>query len=42
MKTGASPSLNPVQAFEQFLKASSFERHPRESYEEDVAPLFVE
>jgi integrase len=42
MKTHTSPSLTLVQAFEQFLEVSSFARRTRESYTEDLAPLFAE
>ena len=43
MKTHASsPSLTLSQAFEQFLENSSFARRTRESYAEDLAPLFAE
>jgi site-specific recombinase XerD len=42
MKTHASPSLTLEQAFEQFLEVSSFARRTRESYTEDLAPLFTE
>lgn len=34
--------LTLVYAFEQFLEASSFARRTRESYAEDLAPLFTE
>src|SRR2546430_10319457 len=36
------PSLTLAQAFEQFLEVSSFARRTRESYAEDLAPLFAE
>ncbi len=43
MKTHASsPSLTLSHAFEQFLENSSFARRTRESYAEDLAPLFAE
>src|SRR5213082_1006268 len=42
MKTHASPSLTLAQAFGQFLEVSSFARRTRESYAEDLAPLFAE
>src|SRR5713226_1020884 len=42
MKTHASPSLTLTGAFEQFLENSSFARRTRESYAEDLAPLFAE
>ncbi len=43
MKTPASfHPLTLVHAFEQFLEASSFARRTRESYTEDLAPLFAE
>ena len=42
MKTRTSPSLTLAQAFEQFLEVSSFARRTRESYAEDLAPLFAE
>ena len=41
MKTHASPSLILAHAFEQFLEVSSFARRTRESYAEDLAPLFA-
>jgi site-specific recombinase XerD len=34
--------LTLMHAFEQFLEASSFARRTRESYAEDLAPLFTE
>ncbi len=43
MKTPASfRSLTLAHAFEQFLESSSFARRTRESYAEDLAPLFAE
>jgi len=43
MKTSSSsPSLTLARAFEQFLQVSSFARRTRESYTEDLAPLFAE
>ena len=43
MKTRTSfDSLTLASAFEQFLEASSFARRTRESYTEDLAPLFAE
>jgi integrase/recombinase XerC/integrase/recombinase XerD len=39
------PSFHPLtlaHAFEQFLEASSFARHIRESYTEDLVPLLAE
>ena len=43
MKTCSSfPSLTLAQAFEQFLETSLFARRTRESYAEDLAPLFAE
>ncbi len=42
MKTHTSPSLTLAQAFEQFLEVSSFAWRTRESYAEDLAPLFAE
>jgi len=43
MKTCSSfPSLTLAQAFEQFLETSLFARRTRESYAEDLAPLFTE
>ena len=42
MKTHASPSSTLAGAFEQFLEISSFARRTRESYAEDLAPLFAE
>lgn len=42
MKTHTSPSLTLAQAFEQFLETSLFARRTRESYAEDLAPLFAE
>jgi len=42
MKTHASPSLTLARTFEQFLEVSSFARRTRESYTEDLAPLFAE
>jgi site-specific recombinase XerC len=42
MKTHASPSLTLAHAFEQFLDGSSFARRTRESYAEDLVPLFTE
>ena len=42
MKTHASPSLTLAHAFEQFLEISSFAQRTRESYAEDLAPLFAE
>ncbi len=43
MKTHfSSRPLTLVYAFEQFLEASSFARRTRESYAEDLAPLFTQ
>jgi len=43
MKTYSSfHPLTLAQAFEQFLNASSFARRTRESYAEDLAPLFIQ
>jgi integrase len=43
MKTRSSfHPLTLAHAFEQFLEVSSFARRTRESYTEDLAPLFVE
>lgn len=43
MKThSSSHPLTLAHAFEQFLEASSFARRTRESYAEDLAPLFAE
>ena len=42
MKIHISPSLTLAQTFEQFLEVSSFARRTRESYMEDLAPLFAE
>src|SRR5713101_648393 len=42
MKTHTSSSLTLAQTFEQFLEVSSFARRTRESYTEDLAPLFAE
>ncbi len=42
MKTHTSPSLTLAQAFEQFLETSLLARRTRESYAEDLAPLFAE
>ena len=42
MKTHTSPSLTLAHAFEQFLEVSSFARRTRESYAEDLVPLFAE
>ncbi len=35
------PVVALARAFEQFLECSSFARRTRESYAEDLAPLFV-
>src|SRR5260370_27129697 len=43
MKTHSSfHPLTLASAFEQFLEVSSFARRTRESYAEDLAPLFAE
>ncbi len=43
MKTlTSSPSVTLARAFEQFLEGSSFARRTRESYAEDLAPLFAQ
>lgn len=42
MRTHTSSYLTLAQTFEQFLEVSSFARRTRESYTEDLAPLFAE
>src|SRR6266480_162306 len=37
----SSHSVTLADAFEQFLEGSSFARRTRESYSEDLAPLFA-